>query len=157
MFILKHKVIYLLIFLLITTTGFLFLQKGNNTQIDNLVVKYDTIEISTINTKFIYSSIFKRKNNFHSDINNILKTNKPVNVMPNKELSFVFKQKPKSYMVVETLDNGNYQIILDVKEGEDGNNYIITPYEPGEYIYSISANYSEGVGIYYFSVNLNIP
>ena len=154
MLILKRKVIYISVILLSIAIFLFFLYKINS-PIKNPIVKCGSKEISVIKTDFTYKSIFKRKNNYHSTKINPLKSIKIADVPPNKKINFNFKKKPKSYMVVSLLDNGNYKMALNVKEGQEGKNYITTPKDHGKYTYSISTEYNEGLGIYYFSINVH--
>lgn len=150
----------MLIILLITIPLCLALLKGNNIEKNNLIVKYSKIEINSIKTGFITNNIFYKKNNFYlneDDIYTVLKTINTEEVIPNREISFTFKEKPESYIVVEIIPNKNYNTLINNNSIEDGINYIITPSEYGKHIYSVCINYTEYTETYYFSINVNSP
>lgn len=154
--IIKHRNIFtLLIFVFCIIFGvFIVIRSNNIPQVDNPIVSYSNTEIPTIKTDFLYSDVFKRKHNFHIDFNNEVNNINPIMVLPSKELKIIFKYKPLSYMLVRQLDNGNYENIFYSNEG-DSETAITTPKEPGKYVYGISANYPEGLGLYYFSIEVN--
>lgn len=119
-------------------------------QVDNPIVTCPTIEIPTVKTDFIYSDFLKRRNNFHKDVNNQLISIKSILVQPNEELKVIFNQKPLNYLLVRKLDNDNYEKVFDSTESSNGT--FTAPSKSGKYVFSISANYNEGLGIYYFSI-----
>lgn len=155
--IISHTKKYILIiFILLLLSIFSIIYKSTVIfPIDNPIVSCLNIEIPTTKTMFLYKDIFKRKHNFDTNVANVLKNIKSVSLPPNKELKFNFKQKPLNYTIVKLLENGNYEKVFDTdKVGEEAY-YITTPSRKGTYIYSISAAYTDGTGIYYFSITIN--
>lgn len=121
-------------------------------QRDNPIVRYSATEIPTVKTDFLYTDLLKQRHNFHADANKELMTMKPALVQPNKELKIIFNQKPFNFMIAKQLDNGNFEFISIEEKNEVSS--IITPNKPGKYVYGISAIYSEGTALYYFSIEV---
>jgi hypothetical protein len=122
-------------------------------QIDNPIVKCSTIEIPTVKADFLYNDFLKRRDNFHIDVNNQLINSKPTLVQADTELKITFNHKPTSYVLFRKLDKGNYELIFSSTQSI--NETITTLEKPGEYVFSISADFKEGLGIYYFVVEVN--
>lgn len=122
-------------------------------QIDNPIVRCPTVEIPTFKTDFIYSDFLKRRRNFHIDVDNELINTKLTSVQPNTELKIIFNHEYLHYSLFKRLENGNYEKIFDSNESTNGT--FITPDKPGKYLFSISADYDEGLGIYYFLIEVN--
>lgn len=129
-------------------------KSSNLPQIDNPIIKCSNIEIPAVKTDFLYSDFLKRKYNFHTDASKELMNIKPVIVQPNEELKIIFNQKPIHYMLVRQLSDGNYEKVFESGESVNNTSTISAPCKSGKYVFSISANYTEGLGIYYFSVEI---
>jgi hypothetical protein len=112
-------------------------------QVDNPIVRCSTIEIPTVKTDFLYSDFLKRRHNFHIDVNNELINTKSSLVKSNTELKIIFNHKPSNYALFRKLDNGNYEKVFDSTEST--NRTFTTPSKPGKYVFSVSANYNEGL------------
>jgi hypothetical protein len=117
-------------------------------------VKYNTNEITTVKTEFLNNNVLRRKNNYHVDIDKVIDDIILIDVRPNENLDIIIKSNPKSYIVMKILSNGNYDMISEVKDSDKEVCSITTPNKVGKNIYSISVNYVEGVGIYYFLVDV---
>lgn len=122
-------------------------------QIDDPIVKCSTLETPTVKTDFVYRDSLKRRYNFHTNVSDELLTIRSVLVQPNEELKVIFKQKPSNYCIVRKLYNGNYEKVFDSAESSNGT--FTAPSKPGKYEFSISANYKDGLGIYYFSIEVS--
>lgn len=123
-------------------------------QIENPIVKYNNNEIITVKTEFLYNDILKRENNYYVEIDREVNNIIPVNVISNKKLDIIIKSNPKSCIVMKRANNGNYDKIYEAKDSVQEIFSINTPDEKGKHIYSISVSYKEGVGIYYFSIDV---
>ena len=148
--------IFLLLILAIAYVSVTYYVKKRSTitQIDNPIVKCSGIKIPTTKQLFLYKDSFKRKHNFYIEVSNVLENINSVSVSSNKKFEFCFNPKPLNYMVVRLMDNGNYEKIYESLKDNNQIYYITTPNEPGKYIYSISAHYTDGLGIYYFSITV---
>ncbi len=152
----KNKLLISVIVLIILVAATILIIKANSNeiQIENPIVKYNDKEISTIKTYFYYTSRLRSKYNYYVDDNDVIESLDALSALPNTELKIGFPHEPNSYMVVKMLDNGNYEKLFEIKDVNKEIHNIITPSTTGKYIYSISASYEEGTGIYYFAVDV---
>lgn len=150
----KKIVISILLVVCLSFIALIIVRSSAAPQIDNPIVLGSNFQISTVKSDFLYSDFLKRKHNFHTDINFDLLKAKPMVVSSNDELKINFIKEPENFGVFRQLRNGNLEKIFDsIEDGKDISNFK-TPNTPGIYVFSISASYKEGVGIYYFSVEV---
>ncbi|MGB9809209.1 MAG: hypothetical protein ACPLSA_04085 [Caldanaerobacter sp.] len=161
----RNKKIFLLvlfIFLMIATSSFLFwVIESRYIEIPEPVVMWDNgkVEIPLATVKIKYNSKFKQKYNFCGGEQTLIdEIINPTIVLPNEEISIIFRKKPLHCTVYERQKNGNYEIISDTSfEGKSDyvkNIIFKVPNKPGLHIYSLLVSYPVGEATYYFSIEV---
>ncbi|SHE37632.1 hypothetical protein SAMN02745195_00324 [Thermoanaerobacter uzonensis DSM 18761] len=161
----RNKKIFLLvlfIFLMIATSSFLFwVIESRYIEIPEPVVMWDNgkVEIPLATVRIEYNSKFKQKYNFCGGEQTLIdEIINPTIVLPNEEISIIFRKKPLHCTVYERQKNGNYEIISDTSfEGKSDyvkNIIFKVPNKPGLHIYSLLVSYPVGEATYYFSIEV---
>lgn len=83
----------------------------------------------------------------YASIEDMAKEHTPTTVAPSETISLHFKDAP-NVTVSETIDDKSSDVPLT-------NNQFNAPKKPGIYIYSVSADWERGRGLYVFSVRIN--
>lgn len=83
----------------------------------------------------------------YASIEDMAKEHTPTTVAPSETISLHFKDAP-NVTVSKTIDGKSADVPLT-------NNQFNAPKKPGIYIYSVSADWERGSGLYVFSVRIN--